>query len=174
MLGQRVQPYKTRVLNPLTGCIERLKVQIPAEELSSIVLMTSPLMVFLSDLQNCGLRWADQSTKEGPSALSFGEALYRVASFFGVLHITNYYAGDIFATDKYGSIISTISYAADEGTQLLRSARTLRMSVSISGPTLPGEYPANLCYLQFFFLLLVRTELVHFSIYLPLSIFFFD
>ncbi len=147
MLGQRVQPYKTRVLNPLTGCIVRLKAQIPAEELSSVVVMTSPLMVFVSDLQNCSLRWADQSTEEGPSALGFGEALYRAASCFGVLHSITYYAGDIFATDKYGSIISSMTYAADEGTQLLRSARTLRMSASISGPTLPGQYPANLCYL---------------------------
>jgi hypothetical protein len=104
-------------------------------------------MVFVSDLQNCGLRWADQSTKEGRSTLGFGEVEYRAASCFGVLHSITYYAGDIFATDKYGSIISSMTYAADEGTQLLRSARTLRMSAIISGPTLLGQYPANLCYL---------------------------
>ena len=147
MLGQRVQPYRTRVLNPLTGCIVCLKAQIPAEELSSVVVMTSPLMVFVSDLQNCGLRWPDQSTEEGPSASGFGEGEYRAAGCFGVLHIITYYAGDIFATDKYDSFISTMTYTADDGTQLLRSARTLKMSTIISGPTLPGQYPANLCYL---------------------------
>ncbi|KAK1665022.1 hypothetical protein QYE76_053181 [Lolium multiflorum] len=147
VLGQRVQPYKTPVLNPLAGCIVCLKAQIPAEELSSVVVMTSPLIVFVSDLQNCSLRWADQSTEEGRSALGFGEAEYRVASCFGVLHNITYYAGDIFTTDKYGSIISSMTYDANEGTQLLRSARTLRMSAIISGPTPLGQYPAYLCYL---------------------------
>jgi hypothetical protein len=74
----------------------------------------------------------------GPSALGFGEAMYR-ASFFGVLHNITYYAGDIFATDRYNSIILSMTYPVDEGTQLLRSTRTLRMSVNIYGPTLPGN-----------------------------------
>ena len=65
MLGQRVQPYKTLVLNLLAGSMECLKAQIPAEQLSSVVMMTSPLMMFISDLQNNTLRWADQSSKEG-------------------------------------------------------------------------------------------------------------
>ena len=108
--------------------------------------MLSPLMVFVSDLQIHGLRWADQSTEEGPSNY-FGDAEYSSEDWFGGLRSMTHYADDVFVTDKHGSIISTMTCAADEVIQLQCSARTLQIKPSIKGPTLPGPFPENLCYL---------------------------
>ena len=57
------------------------------------------------------------------------------------------HAGDIFLTDAYGSIISTMAAPTVEGCLLPRSARTLKMNIAIKGP-IPGyQYPNNLFYL---------------------------
>jgi hypothetical protein len=54
------------VFNPLTGAIKGFDAQIPAEELSSVVVTMKPsLTVFILDLQNNTIRWADKSSEAG-------------------------------------------------------------------------------------------------------------
>ena len=137
MLGQRVPPYKTRLFNPLTGAMKRLRVQIPVEQLSAVVVSMSPsLRVFVSDIQNHTIRLADESSKEGPS-YEFGEELCRAADVFGVLRSMTHFAGDLFVTDRHG-ILSTMKDAAEEGIQMV-------MKTTIASPGF--EFPKNLFYL---------------------------
>jgi hypothetical protein len=117
MLGQRAQLYKTRVFNPLTGAIKGFDAQIPAEELSSIVVTMKPsLTIFVSDLQNNTIRWANKSSEAGPSASRFGHGFYSALGPFAVLWCITHFPGDVFVIDKYSSIISTMPSTANNGT----------------------------------------------------------
>jgi hypothetical protein len=94
VLGQRAPPYKTRVFNPLTAAIEGFNAQIPAEELSFVVVTMKPsLTVFISDLQNNTIRWADKSSEAGGSALGFGHVFYMAPCPFTVLQCMTHFAG---------------------------------------------------------------------------------
>ena len=148
VLGQRVPPYKTRLYNPLTNSFKRLRAQIPSEVLFSVAVTMSPLMVFISSKWRHTLHWADESTKEGePGDRMFGDGFYDVDTFPGALGSMTEHAGDIFLTDAYGSIISTMAAPTVEGCQLPRSTWTLKMNITIEGP-IPGcQYPDNLFYL---------------------------
>jgi hypothetical protein len=74
------------VFNLLTSAIKGFDAQIPAKELSSIVVMMKPsLTVFISELQNNTIRWADKSSEAGGSAfldMDFTR-LQVVLQFFG-------------------------------------------------------------------------------------------
>ncbi|XBI22497.1 hypothetical protein VPH35_063512 [Triticum aestivum] len=121
VLGQRAQPYQTRVLNPFTGAMARFKVPIPMEQVSSVVVTTSPMMVFISDLLNNCVSWADQTSEEWHPALGFGEGEFRTGDWgFGNRHknLTSF-AGGMYITNKYGSIISTITDVYKEEGELL-------------------------------------------------------
>uniref|UniRef100_M8C6H6 KIB1-4 beta-propeller domain-containing protein n=1 Tax=Aegilops tauschii TaxID=37682 RepID=M8C6H6_AEGTA len=93
VLGQRAQPYQTRVLNPFTGTMARFKVPIPMEQ--------------------------------------------NLTSFAGGMYITN----------KYGSIISTITDVYKEGNQWKRSAGTISMFTTIVGPNFELAHGSNNFYL---------------------------
>jgi hypothetical protein len=115
VLGQRVPPYRTRVFIPLTGAMKYLEVQIPVEQLYVVLMTISPsLRVFVSNLQNHTVRWADESSEAGPFAFGFGEELYWAADVFGVLWSMTHFAGDVFVTDKH-AIISTMAGNPEEG-----------------------------------------------------------
>jgi hypothetical protein len=93
--------------------------QIPAEELSSVVVTMKPsLIVFISDLQNNTIRWADKSSEAGGSALGFGHGFYMTPGPFAVLRCMTHFAGDVFAVDRYGSVISTMPGTAKPSTKL--------------------------------------------------------
>jgi hypothetical protein len=65
VLGHRVPTYNTRVFKPLTSAMKCIEVLISVEQVSAVVVMTSPsLRVFISNLQIHTMRWADESSKE--------------------------------------------------------------------------------------------------------------
>jgi hypothetical protein len=143
VLGQRAPPYKTRLFNPLKG----FNVQIPAEELSSVVVMMKPsLTIFISDLQNNTIRWADKSSKAGGSTLEFGHGFYMAPVWadksrpFAVLQCMTHFAGDVFAIDRYGSIMAIMHDTANPGTKL-------EMNTAIVGTVPDDEYFPDIFYL---------------------------
>ncbi|XBI32781.1 hypothetical protein VPH35_056186 [Triticum aestivum] len=135
VLGQRAQPYQTRVLNPFTGAMARFKVHIPMEQVSSVVVTTSPMM-------------ADQTSEEWHPALGFGEGEFRTGDWgFGDGHknLTSF-AGGMHITNKYGSIISTITDVYKEGNQWKRSGGTISMFTTIVGPNFELAHGSNNFY----------------------------
>ncbi|XBI32791.1 hypothetical protein VPH35_056194 [Triticum aestivum] len=149
VLGQRAQPYQTRVLNPFTGAMARFKVHIPMEQVSSVVVTTSPMMVFISNLLNDCVSWADQTSEEWHTAFGFGEGECRTGDWgFGDGHknLTSF-AGSMYITNKYGSIISTITDVYKEGNQWKRSAGTISMFTTIVGPNFELAHGSNNFYL---------------------------
>ena len=111
MLGQKVQPYKTRLYNPFSGAIKRLRANIPNEQVASVTVMMFPsLMVFTSNHQNTIIRWADEGIVEGSRPV-FGEGWYTLNDFVELWSMTSY-AGDVFIADRYGSVLSTMPAAA--------------------------------------------------------------
>jgi hypothetical protein len=48
VLGERAPPYETRVLNPFTGAVVNFKAPIPADMVQDVIVMPSPMMVFIS------------------------------------------------------------------------------------------------------------------------------
>jgi hypothetical protein len=129
------------VFNPLTGAKKGLVAQIPAEELSSVVVtMKPPLTVFVADLQNDTIRWADKIIEVGGSTSGFGHGFYSAQGPFAVLRCMTHFASDVFVVEKYGSIISTMPDTANPGTKL-------EMNTTIVGPVPADQYSSDMFYL---------------------------
>ncbi|XBI22500.1 hypothetical protein VPH35_063515 [Triticum aestivum] len=146
--SRRAQSYQTRVLPPFTGAMARFKVPIPMEQVSSVVVTTSPMMVFISDLLNNCVSWANQTSGEWHPALGFVEGEFRTGDWgFGDRHknLTSFAVG-MYITNKYGSIISTITDVYKEGNQWKRSAGTISMFTTIVGPNFELAHGSNNFY----------------------------
>jgi hypothetical protein len=129
------------VFNPLTGAKKGLIVLIPVEELSSVVVTMKPsLTMFVSDHQNNTIQWSDKSSEAGGSASGFGHRIYNATGPFAVLQFMTHFAGNVFAIDKYGSVISTMPSTTNPGTKL-------EMNTAIVGPVPADQYSPNILYL---------------------------
>jgi hypothetical protein len=129
------------VFNTLTGAIKGFDAQIPTEKLSSVVVRMKPsLTVFISDLQNNTIRWADKSSEAGGSVLGFGHGFYKAPCPFAVLRCMTHFVGNVFVVDRYGSVISTMPGTANPGTKL-------EMNTAIVGPIPDDQYSPDMFYL---------------------------
>jgi hypothetical protein len=121
--------------------IKGFNAQIPAEELSSVVVTMKPsLTVFISDLQINTIRWAEKEQQGRSSALGFGHVFYMAPGPFAVLRCMTHFAGDVFVVDRYGSVISTMAGTANPSTKL-------EMNTAIVDPVSDDQYSPDMFYL---------------------------
>ncbi|KAK1670805.1 hypothetical protein QYE76_058964 [Lolium multiflorum] len=122
VLGERAPPYQTRVLNPFTGAVVNFKAPIPADMVQDVIVMPSPMMVFIfTGSHKYAVSWADQSSE----SFKERELIMDYPSDDLCLWNMTHFADQIYLANMYGSIIST-STVREEAT----------MTTAILGPTL--------------------------------------
>ncbi|KAL6616732.1 hypothetical protein ACP70R_039002 [Stipagrostis hirtigluma subsp. patula] len=130
LLGESVYPHQARLLNPFTGSIVNFKVRIPTEKISAVAVTTSPMMVFISSgaIQS-SIMWADQNDEYFHHFwVKYPDQFFSLTSF----------AGNVYLTNRQGSILSTIRDGiVKEGTH---QGSTSTQTISVT-TTIPSLYP---------------------------------
>ncbi|TVU36921.1 hypothetical protein EJB05_18877, partial [Eragrostis curvula] len=121
LLGEKEFPFKACVLNPFTGSITHFKARMPLGGIRTVVVTTSPMMVFVSHKADGCIMWADQNSEY------FQE--FRARYPDEPMCMTSF-AGNVYFTNRQGSILSFVV----DGATKERSAQTISLTTIISSP----------------------------------------
>lgn len=134
VLGELEAPHGVRVLNPFTGSVvARFSVPILGYDVRKAVVTVSPTtMLFISGMHNNFVAWADLNS------IGFNEFW---VMFPEDLRCMTHFAGDVYVTNRHGSIISSLAVAA-AGQD--RSAGTITMTTVI--PASPKKAGVSFYY----------------------------
>ncbi|WVZ53153.1 hypothetical protein U9M48_004135 [Paspalum notatum var. saurae] len=136
LLAERAYPYQVRVLNPFTGSLARFKAPIPVAQARDVAVTTT--MVFISTLDNYEggtVMWADQDSE-------YFQKYY--VPFSGDILCMVPFAGDVYLTNRQGSVLSLTAAGGGEGGGCTSTARSISMATAV-----PALGPASVeggCY----------------------------
>ncbi|CAL5066639.1 unnamed protein product [Urochloa decumbens] len=121
LLGELMEPHHACVLNPFTGSIAHFKVPVPVAGVRAVAVTTAPLMVFIS-IHHGHIMWADQDS----------ECFKRFwCTYSNRPTCMTHFAGQVYAVDQQGSVISAVVDSVTVGEQRPRSAQTISMETII-------------------------------------------
>ncbi|CAN6213406.1 unnamed protein product [Urochloa humidicola] len=121
LLGELVDPHRACVFNPFTGSIAHFKVPVPAAGVRAVAVTMTPLMVFIS-VDHGHIIWADEDS----------ECFKRIwCTYSNRLTCMTYFAGQVYAVDQQGSVISSVVDHAIAGGERPHSVLTISMETII-------------------------------------------
>ncbi|CAN6165438.1 unnamed protein product [Urochloa humidicola] len=121
LLGELMEPHRACVFNPFTGSIARFKVPVPMAGVRAIAVTMMPLMVFIS-VDHGHIIWADEDS----------ECFKRVwCTYSNRLTCMTHFAGQVYAVDQQGSVISSVVNRAIAGEERACSTLTISMDTLI-------------------------------------------